>query len=305
MWQYHGLIESEWICSGDADARFPQDYFQRLAQIPAGSAAAIYPFIHIPGADEPINRATALYELWLHHYVLGLQYADSPYAYHTLGSCLAIRGENYAQVRGFPKRAGGEDFYLLNKVAKTGAIVRLQGECIELESRGSNRVPFGTGPAVNKMLENSALDKQILFYHPDCFEALRAVLLIVPELRSVSPQQLHNVLGDLSLSKSLAVASRDALMRMGLEAAVAHCRRQGKSSEQFTRQFQQWFDGFRSLKFIHLLQEGGWTGQRLADLHEMDPVLWPGKKEGQRDLAQLRLSIRDHWGWTTNDQSGL
>ena len=305
LWRQRGLITNEWICSGDADARFPQDYFQRLGQIPAGSAAAIYPFTHIPSCDEPINRATALYELWLHHYVLGLEYAGSPYAYHTLGSCLAIRGENYAQVRGFPKRAGGEDFYLLNKVAKTGAIVRLQDGCIELESRGSNRVPFGTGPAVNRMLENSALDKQILFYHPQCFEALRTVLLAVPEFRSVSPQHLHKLLAGLSLSESLAVASRDALLKMGLEAAVAHCRRQGKSPEQFTRQFHQWFDGFRSLKFIHLLQEGGWPRQRLPDLTEMDPVLWPAEKGGHRDVEQLRLSIRKHWGWTTDHQSSL
>ena len=82
--------------------------------------------------DQFCNTATALYELRLHHYVLGLEYAGSPYAYHTLGSCLAVKADAYAQVRGFPKRAGAEDFYLLNKLAKLGAMPRLQGRCIRI-----------------------------------------------------------------------------------------------------------------------------------------------------------------------------
>ena len=41
--------------------------------------------------------------------MLGLEFAASPYAWHSLGSCLAVTPEAYAAVRGFPKRAGGEE----------------------------------------------------------------------------------------------------------------------------------------------------------------------------------------------------
>ena len=117
-WIMQGAIAGPWICSGDADARFPPDYFLQLDSLPGKTVAATYPFHHIPGPDEGCNTATALYELRLHHYRLGLEHAASPYALHTLGSCLAMKADQYAQVRGFPKRAGGEDFYLLNKAGK-------------------------------------------------------------------------------------------------------------------------------------------------------------------------------------------
>jgi len=133
-WIMQGAIIGPWIGSGDADAHYPPDYFLQLDRLPGTSVAAIYPFRHIPGPDENCNRATALYELRLHHYRLGLEFAASPYALHTLGSCLAFRAEHYAQVRGFPKRAGGEDFYLLNKLAKIGPITKPSGRCVDLQS---------------------------------------------------------------------------------------------------------------------------------------------------------------------------
>ena len=129
-WMHQGCIEQDWICSTDADAQLPADYFSRVEQLPQEAVAAVFPFLHRPGPDASCNAATVLYELRLHHYVLGLQYAHSPYAFHTLGSCLAAQADAYCKVRGFPRRAGGEDFYLLNKLAKLGAVIRGAGQCI-------------------------------------------------------------------------------------------------------------------------------------------------------------------------------
>ncbi len=297
-WHSCGHIASDWICSSDADAVLPRDYFQRLAQVPGGSVAATYPFAHVAGKNALVNDATALYELWLHHYVLGLAYAASPYAYHSLGSCIAIRGDCYAQVRGFPRRSGGEDFYLLNKAAKTGTIARLEGQCIELQSRASERVPFGTGPAVNKIMAGGAFAQQHLFYHPHIFEALRIWLLAIPLLSTVPLAKLKQALIDLSLSPPLALASHNALVNLGLENALIHCRRQGKSAAQFSRQFHQWFDGFRTLKFIHALRDVAWPDQGLADLPGLTPTLWPGISTERADITSLRSDIRDHWRWT-------
>ena len=61
----------------------------------------------------------------------------------------------------------------------------------------------------------------------------------------------------MGLDTDLALASSAVLHSMGLDHALAHCRRQGKSPEQFLRQFHQWFDGFRTLKFIHALRDAG------------------------------------------------
>lgn len=299
-WWHRGYIETPWICSSDADATLPKDYFEKLDSTPEKTVAVTFPFVHMAGLDDEINRATLLYELRLHHYVLGLDYAGSDYAYHTLGSALAIKCENYAQVRGFPRRAGGEDFYLLNKVAKTGPIGRLNGQCIELESRASGRVPFGTGPAVGKIIEAGVEAEQALFYHPQCFYALRSVLASVPALRTRPASELPLLLQEL-LGKKLAQDCYETLVNLGIEKNLEHCIRQSKSDAQFARQFHQWFDGFRTLKFIHGLRELGWHDQTLNDLSTTDQNLWPMQLNQTLDAQALRLAIQKHWGWSTEE----
>lgn len=292
-WIQQGAITADWIHSTDADAELPADYFSRLPA--AHACAATWPFRHVPGGDEATDRATALYELRLHYYVLGLEYAASPYAYHTLGSCLAFTAHAYAQVRGFPRRAGGEDFYLLNKLAKVGTVEKRDGNCIRLESRQSQRVPFGTGPAVQKIIGSDKPAEPALFYHPHCFHALRAVLHSVPELKDAPDTALSSQLRAQGLEETLADESEQQLLAMGLNDALLHCRRQGRSAAQFQRQFHQWFDGFRTLKFIHGLRARGWQNLSLDALLEQELNLLPTTRDLRVDT--LLQAIRKQRGW--------
>jgi hypothetical protein len=295
-WIASGAIASDWIHSTDADATLPADYFDRLAGASPGTVAATFPFRHVPGNDTACNAATALYELRLHHYVLGLEYAGSPYAYHSLGSCLAIHAAAYAGVRGFPRRSGAEDFYLLGKVAKLGPLARPGGAPILIESRKSSRVPFGTGPAVADISGAGDPGMQPLFYHPDCYRALHATLKILPGLRS-SDAGLAHLLNREQLPQELISASVTALQDMGLNDALEHCRRQGKTPAQFQRQFHQWFDAFRTLKFIHAIRDSGRPAVSLAGLAELPTSLWPGNPDPGTDIETLRDAVAAHWGW--------
>lgn len=297
QWMCAGGIASDWLCSTDADATLPADYFARLESAAPNAAAAVFPFRHVPDGDAGCDAATALYELRLHQYVLGLEYAGSPYAYHTLGSCLAINASAYAQVRGFPRRAGGEDFYALNKLSKVGSIARLTGPCIELQSRHSARVPFGTGPAVQAIAASGRAHEAALFYHPACFAALRAVLVSLPEFAVTPTADIAQVLRERGLEPKLAQHSHTALATMGVAAALQHCRQHGKSTAQFQRQFHQWFDGFRTLKFIHALRAAGWAQQPLHALEALRPPLWPAVSHTSGDVEALRGAIADHWEW--------
>ena len=291
QWIRDGAISSDWIHSSDADASLPADYFERTARCEPAVVATTYPFLHVPGPDSQTNDATCLYELRLHHYVLGLEYAGSPYAHHSLGSCLAIRAGAYAKVRGFPRRAGGEDFYLLNKLAKLGPIGRLVGECIELQSRQSHRVPFGTGPAVARIADGTA--SPALFYHPQCFAALRALLHSVPALYQSKELAMTERLRAEGLSDTLAAECNEVLEDLGWQQALAHCTRQGRDSAQFLRHFHQWFDAFRTLKFIHALRDRSLPQQTLAELDSLQPTLWP-ERGGEMALSE---AIRNHWQW--------
>lgn len=303
-WMAAGIIESDWICCTDADATLPPDYFDRLDSIPPSSGAAVYPFEHLPGSDRRLNAATALYELRLHHYVLGLEHAASPYAYHSLGSTLAIRALCYARVRGFPRRSGGEDFYLLNKANKLAAVARLPGEAIGLQSRLSRRVPFGTGPAVEAIASGGRPECQPRFYHPMCFEALRVFLSVVPELRCRESSALPGMLVECGLGPKPARGLTDILESMGLAGAIDHCRTHARSPVQFKRQFHQWFDAFRTLKCVHGLRDRLWPDTSLQELASLEPHLWPCAAGQCVEIDPLRARIRNHWQWLSPRHPG-
>lgn len=290
-WVAEGAIASQWIHSSDCDAQLPADYFNRLQSLEA--AAATYPFVHAASGEESIDIATELYELRLHYYVLGLDFAGSPYAFHTLGSCLAVSTDAYAQVRGFPKRAGGEDFYLLNKVSKVGRVAALDGRGIRLQSRMSERVPFGTGPAVRRIAASGDPGDLPLFYDPDCFLALRALLSAI-DIPPSAP--LAATLQEHGLPAALAMSTTELLDSMGLPRALAHCRRQSRSPEQYRRQFHQWFDGFRTLKFIHGLRRRNRPDQSLNSILQQRPAFLPAT-QGDAGMTELLGAIRAYWGW--------
>ena len=291
QWMVAGGISGQWLCCTDADASVPQDYFRQLDSVAPDAVAAIFRFQHMPGEEQDCDTATALYELRLHHYVLGLEYAGSPYAHHTLGSCIAIRANAYVQVRGFPKRAGAEDFYILNKLAKIGPISRLSGQCIQLQSRHSSRVPFGTGPAVAAIIAAGRPEDVRIFDHPHCFEALRALLASLPELTQSPDAALSQLFVRQGLEPTVAEQSDLALQALGIQSGLAHCQRQSTSSAQFQRQFHQWFDAFRTLKFIHSMRDAGWEQQSLTQLDALQPNLWTAVMQPPHSMEQLRANL--------------
>ena len=243
-WYDLGFIQNDWIAMTDADASLPEHYFKTLSAASIETPAVVYPFSHSQ-ADTPEEQlALALYELKLHHYVAGLIQARSPYAHHSMGSCIAIRAKAYAQVRGMPKRAAGEDFYLLNKANKLGKIRTLGLEStIILSSRRSNRTPFGTGQGVSKLSDQTAPLKTKVFYPPHVFQSLNCLVGKI----AAGGQTLD------ALTEGLSHEARAALVSLGIEAALTHCRTHGPTPQKFQRQLHQWFDGFKTLKFIHHL----------------------------------------------------
>jgi len=234
-----------WICSTDADAHLPDDYFTALESINKDSVVCCYNFFHHCD-DYSINQANSLYETALRYYVAGLNYAKSPYAFFTIGSILAFKAEAYVQARGFPKRSAGEDFYLLNKLAKLGNVEFIADVTINLEARTSQRVPFGTGPAVQKILDLQESKQAYCYYHPEVFSLLKSTLHAFLEL-----WQYRADLGVWLNNQPLLVQS--ALTEIGFNTFVA--KQKNNSEKQFNKQLIVWFDAFKTLKFIHSLRE--------------------------------------------------
>lgn len=244
-----GLLESSWIHMTDADATLSDDYF--LFQPAPDSAALCYPFRHSPGTDAAVHSATLAYEVEMRFRVLGLAWAGCPYAFHTIGSCLAVHGESYAAVRGMPKRAAGEDFHLLNKLAKVGPIEIPDTQPVQLRSRHSNRVPFGTGPRVRELVE--APDSWTLD-SPACFDELSHFLgwltSLDPSLSRTTPEELGQLIGQgrgASLWKGV-------LNDLSFDEFRRETARRNPDARQFRDHAATWFDGLRAQQLLHRLR---------------------------------------------------
>jgi len=152
-----GRIKQHLIYNSDMDVSFPKNYLKTVQVQSNQVAAYLYPFIHTTHSDPKVNRAMQSYHDFLMDYQQQLQQLNSPYAWVALGSTLIVKADAYAAVRGFPKRSAGEDFYMLNKLTKIGEIQQLDSQPINIATRLSTRVPFGTGTRLQSILEGNTL----------------------------------------------------------------------------------------------------------------------------------------------------
>jgi hypothetical protein len=250
-------VTSPWLATTDADAQPPAGYFQTLAAVAPLTSRGLrrvgltLPFWHTPSGDAAIDRATADYEISLRYYTLGLAAAGSPYAYQSMGSSLAVLAAAYAEVRGFPRRNAGEDFYLLDKLAKVGALHRPDCEPIRLRSRTSDRVPFGTGRKVGEIVENAGA---LSTYHPRVFELLRATLTALRHavaIRDADSWRLE-LQGELDVGTVGAVST--ALEELQVFEALPGMLDASPDARVRERRLLTWFDALRTLRFIHMLE---------------------------------------------------
>ena len=248
-----GQVRHPFIAMTDADARLPEDYFVRVAELEPECSAGMFPFWHEPGGQRDMDRATALYEIRLRYFQRGLRWARSPYAFHTLGSTMVVHALCYALVRGVPRRRAGEDFYLLGKLSKLRPLAYLRGEPVRLRSRLSERVPFGTGSESAKLARGAGFE----LYHPDCFSAVREV---TEGLKRLSRDGRDSVPAAHGPAVSELISRMSAPVKRFLEAqgALEAWRRisaQTSHPVARLRHLHDWFDGFRTLKLIHHLRE--------------------------------------------------
>ncbi|NOR45591.1 MAG: hypothetical protein GQ534_08415, partial [Candidatus Delongbacteria bacterium] len=74
----------------------------------------------------------------------------SPYSFAALGSAITFKIAGYRKINGITPKEAGEDFYFVNRMKKAGQIIISNTEVVKPSPRASDRVPFGTGPAVIK-----------------------------------------------------------------------------------------------------------------------------------------------------------
>jgi hypothetical protein len=273
-WRMAGRVARRFVLQTDADAIVPADWFARAeaaeGSTPAERAAVALTFPYRHEAVAPVTAgAIARYEAWLRLHRIALADNGSPYAFQAIGSTLAIDAEALAHVRGFPRSMAGEDFYVLDKLAKLGRIRPLGGHPIVLAARESDRVPFGTGRTMLGMVRGEA-DAEPRLPDPRSFAALGRWLRIL-ELAAGPPQRADALplTGDRAdlvdrLGRELAAHDLppepiiDILERMGALRFTVEAMAMNLARSVRRRRLHTWFDAFRTLRFRHTMRDELW-----------------------------------------------
>ena len=233
----------ELVVSLDADTSFDSGYLAAVAatmNAHPGHSAFCVPYYHPLSHDEELDRPMLRYECYMRHYLLGLLRIGSPYAFTALGSAMAFPIWAYRRVGGITPLQGGEDFYLLQKFAKTGRMVRqfvepyrTQGLVVRPQGRVSSRVPFGTGPAIAKGA--GAMEESYPFYSDEGFAAVKATY------------DLFQPLYDGDIDTPMTSFLRHQLATDDIWSPL---RANFKSRDLFVRACAERIDGLRILQYL-------------------------------------------------------
>jgi len=231
----------------DADTLVEENYLAAVRNhfAAAKDCAAVARYAHRMPSDPGLAAAICGYEIFLRAYVIGLSFAGSPYAFHSIGSTMACTAQAYVDVRGMNRRKAAEDFHFLNKLAKIGCVGVIGATTVFPSPRESARVPFGTGRSMMRFMSGEAREYRL--HDSRIFMILRQWL-----------DQMHGDPGRgaediLCAARKIHPRLEEYLNLNRFNDAWRDIRRNASDERQLRRQFTVWFDGLKTLRLLHHL----------------------------------------------------
>ncbi len=251
-----GQAEDGLLVCYDADCRCSPNYFtgieSHFASEPDAPGCSIH-FEHPLDASEwaalgfggraprrAVFDGIAAYELHLRYHVSAQKFIGFPYAFHTIGSAMAVRAWAYVKQGGMNRRQAGEDFYFLQKISWIGQVTELTDVTVHPSPRLSDRVPFGTGKAIGDYVANGRLATYPLQAYRDAQWLLGQVEALWENGRpsDVPPEAMGQFLGEEFVG-----------------TVVPEIRANSGDLSAFRKRFSRWFNAFRLMKFLNFSRD--------------------------------------------------
>jgi hypothetical protein len=236
------------IVSLDADTRVEKNYLTELFRcfkkhkLRSATLEFHHPVEQL-NEDDALRKAIETYEIYLRYYRRALEYTGYPYAYYTIGSAFAVTADTYLQVGGMGKQQAGEDFYFLQKVFPLGKTQFIDTTCVYPAARISHRVPFGTGPAVAKMIEEKQFTK--LTYQVEAFKELKLLFDTVGSFYQSSREQIEEMMNNFPEYLVTFLKENEFFEK------IDEINRHTASVENFKKRFFGYFTAFKILKYLN------------------------------------------------------
>jgi len=228
--------EHDIIVSMDADTVFGENYLTSITALFKNNPNAVglaNPYYHPMVEDELLNRAILRYEIYMRYYALNMRFIGTPYCYSPLGSAMAAPVKAIKKIGGLTPKKSGEDFYFLQKLTKSGKLLRYNTEVVYPGTRASDRVFFGTGPAVIKGLAGQWHAYPL--FNPELFDDVRKTIELFPrQFEGPHPTPMDDFLKD----------------HLRCNDIYAPLRKNHNNLNRFVNACHEKIDGLRILQFL-------------------------------------------------------
>jgi len=216
----------------DADCTVSNNYLESIIESfnRSNIHAAYVEYEHILSEKKQDKLAIICYEIFLRYYVLGLRHGNSPFAFPTIGSTMICDYESYIKIGGMNKKKAAEDFYFMEKLAKITEIKKISNAKVYPSSRGSWRVPFGTGQRVNRF--SAGTHNEYLLYDPKSFDILKSWLKIY------NSKEIFDAKYYLKSAAAIHKSLYDFLVQNSFQESWSKILKNSKSDEQIQKQKQ-------------------------------------------------------------------
>ena len=235
------------IVSLDADTLVQENYFTEIEKFfknhPKNPGATIAFSHQKEGLGEKHLQGILLYEKYMDYYKNALEFCGYPYPMFTVGSAFAVTAEAYVKRGGMNRRQAGEDFYFLQNLAQIGPIGDITSTKVYPSARLSDRVPFGTGPILQKWMDEKEDLTQT--YNYEAFGDLKDFFDVKDQLYQIEKQDYKLLIMKLPLSVGNFLVEDDFWKE------ISDLNRNCSSLNSFQTRFFQKFNAFKILKFLN------------------------------------------------------
>ncbi len=235
----------------DADCKVSSNYFIAIEDYiltqENWKGASLY-YEHDWMGNYPVGTKEGIinYELYLRYYSNALRWANYPFWYPSIGSSMMVSAKAYCQMGGMNRRKAGEDFYFLHKIMPIGDFGFVRNATVFPSPRVSHRVPFGTGKAMQRWLNEGLKDYPI--YAWQSFVDLKAGLKIIED-------ELYKTESWAALEMKMPPSLRHYFQKEKWGETISHARKNSTTQSAFLKRIYSWLNGLKVLQYFHFARE--------------------------------------------------
>ncbi len=197
--------------------------------------------------EEKQKEGILLYEKYLEYYKNALTFTGFPFSLYTVGSAFTVTADAYVKRGGMNRRQAGEDFYFLQNLVQIGKVGEITSTRVFPSARLSNRVPFGTGNAMQKWMNGEEdLTKTYsfcAFQDLKAFFDLREILFKIDEI------------GFGELVEKLPSSIREFISEDDFWLELNDLNNNCSALKSFETRFFHLFNAFKIMKFMNFSHE--------------------------------------------------